>query len=80
MVFNLMCTVVGLCSLSTDTSLKARRLEMSKEETDGTVISPDLKKPKKQREAAAHSMCPSHDVGCSTYTTLSLSTMPTVMS
>ena len=42
--------------LSTATFPQAKCLLASKDVSDGTVISPDLKNPKKQSEATAHSI------------------------
>ncbi len=46
----------GSSSLSTVTSLKERWVPSSNAASDGTVISPDLKNPKKHRDDAVHSM------------------------
>ena len=54
--FNLIQIAVGLLGLSTATSPQARWTAVSKAATDGTVISPERKKPKKHTVAAAHIM------------------------
>ena len=54
--FSLMRISVGLLGSATATSAKFKCVPASYAPSDGTVISPALKKPKKQVHAAAHSI------------------------
>ena len=57
-------SVVGLVSCSTATSSNVRCRVSSNAESDGTVISPDLRKPQKHSDTAAHNILSSQPGAC----------------
>ncbi len=69
----------GESSLSTATSSKVRWLVSLNELSSGTVISPDLRKPKKHSVEAAHSMRPSQFLCLTSQVCLILDSSPGVI-